>query len=701
MKSDIVKKPSQARCYKCGSVEVVQICHHCGKAICANHISKGGWSSFIFKNREYAKLMLGEEIDKGEKVAAHCEPCRKKYHLPYDRLIFVETALLIGLFSLVGGLYFQRLGLALLSGIFLAGVVLELLFNAKAYLPLFGGYVPALPLIGRVREASIEEQISGKIDLDADRTYTSKVTIAPRGRFNTVFQYTQSAHARYQQYLLKYGSQLGDSLSIHPGYAMLHGENDIELGHEAARSNRNDGVNNIISFEDELNRDRHRFLGVDPTERKNAWPITSIYWIGRIGEENGKEYELPVQLVPTFIKQGNKWGITLQIQSNPKARIDYLLEAGLPIVKSLTLRVLVSEAGEIRDVVPPASVEVEAQGRGGRAYNKIEWREVTAAQDGSHYPIFFIPLREIDHGDGVDEAVYPPETMQLSGELIIEFKGALSKLEKVSYFTPLGHLRDALQNDEPKRQEEKVDLTRTTRVDIKYKLSLDSLVGQELIVDKVELNSRSTFPDHKMIKSLADNLSKSGFYVKRIIENRPHTQKGNANIVNRYWDIIGRSYDGLYPIDFHIIVTGNEYVEGFGRTRIEINVQGKASNDQIKQEIINVKEMLEQRAKSILTSAQNGKRAAEMPLNFDNDYEVKSGSYRLRGSENGNESSNGDNQSGKGDERTVREPTPFDRLSEIRDELSRMSRGIISLQPDLDPIIGMFSRVIGEEPDER
>ena len=703
MKSKIVKRPSQARCYKCGSTEIAQICHHCGRAICTKHILDPQPGSFFFRNWEFRRLMLGEDIDNGERVAAHCEPCRKKYHLPFDRLRFVEVAFIIGLLSLVSGWYLQRLGFFLLSGIFLAGVVLELLIHANDYLSLFGGYAPPLPLIGRIRKANIEEKISGTITLDAERNYSGKVTIPPSGDLKTFFQFTQSAHARYDRYLQKYGSRLVGPVSIHPGYALLHGDNDIELGHQVARPGQRKSANNIISFEDQLDQQRHRFLAEEQSNQTNGWRIQSTYRIGRISKRNGKEFELPVQLVPTFIKQGNKWGITLQIQSNPKARIDYLLEAGPPVVKTLTLRMLVSEAGEVQDVVPPASIRVEEPGRIGQAYNEIEWREITASQGANGYPLFFIRLeKEIDHGDGADEAVFPPEKMQLSGELTLEFKGALSKLEKVTYFSPLGHPRAEKKRDDTWDKEEEVKLSRTTKVDIKFKLCLDSVIGQELVTDQANISSNSIYPDHKMIKSLADNLSKSKFYVKRIIENRPHTKKGNANIMNRYWDISGRVYDQLFPIDFHIIVTGSEYREGFGRTHIEINVQGKASNPQIRDEIVAVKDMLLQRADLILNSTKQSKTAVEMPINFDSHYEVKTGGTNLKWADSEiNQPLGDDGVSTPDKKRTIKESNPFDRLSEMRDELSRMSRGIASLQPDLDPIIGMFTRVIGEERNER
>jgi hypothetical protein len=72
------------------------------------------------------------------------------------------------------------------------------------------------------------------------------------------------------------------------------------------------------------------------------------------------------------------------------------------------------------------------------------------------------------------------------------------------------------------------------------------------------------------------------YYIKRIIENPPRSGP-RANLIRRYWDIAGRRYIGVYPIDFHIILTGEEINRGAirahsGTTRACITVQGSYAN---------------------------------------------------------------------------------------------------------------------------
>jgi hypothetical protein len=91
-----------------------------------------------------------------------------------------------------------------------------------------------------------------------------------------------------------------------------------------------------------------------------------------------------------------------------------------------------------------------------------------------------------------------------------------------------------------------------------------------------------------MVIGLTNALSEN-YYVKRVIEHPPRSG-GRADHVQRYWDIAGRRYDGVYPIEFHMVLTGEEIHRGgirpvAGTTKITIVVQGAYSNDGMKKRI--------------------------------------------------------------------------------------------------------------------
>jgi hypothetical protein len=95
---------------------------------------------------------------------------------------------------------------------------------------------------------------------------------------------------------------------------------------------------------------------------------------------------------------------------------------------------------------------------------------------------------------------------------------------------------------------------------------------------------------------LTNAISEQGYYVKRVIENPPQIG-AHANRVNRYWDIAGRKYRGVYPIDFHLIVTGEELYDGdiraqAGTTKTTLTVQGAVANPTMEGQVEGVWEQL-------------------------------------------------------------------------------------------------------------
>ena len=67
----------------------------------------------------------------------------------------------------------------------------------------------------------------------------------------------------------------------------------------------------------------------------------------------------------------------------------------------------------------------------------------------------------------------------------------------------------------------------------------------------------SLIPDDEAVIALTNAMSEEGYYVKHVIENPPRSGR-RANELQRYWDIKGRRYVGVYPVEFHIILTGEE-----------------------------------------------------------------------------------------------------------------------------------------------
>jgi hypothetical protein len=127
-------------------------------------------------------------------------------------------------------------------------------------------------------------------------------------------------------------------------------------------------------------------------------------------------------------------------------------------------------------------------------------------------------------------------------------------------------------------------------------------------------------PNHETIALLTDMLSDQGYYVKAVVENP--TQTGAGGTRRRVWDISGRRYNGVHPINFHIGLTGDEVEKDqrvSGRrssTRVRLNVSGTYANDDMEHDIVTEQAQLWDRIRATLapSSAEPSGRAPSEPI---------------------------------------------------------------------------------------
>jgi hypothetical protein len=85
-------------------------------------------------------------------------------------------------------------------------------------------------------------------------------------------------------------------------------------------------------------------------------------------------------------------------------------------------------------------------------------------------------------------------------------------------------------------------------------------------------------PNYSVIIRLTDAISKDDYYVKSVVEHAPYRDDSRADVLNRVWDVAGRFYTGVFPIDFDIHVRGEE-TQGAsgasaGKTAVQVTVKG-------------------------------------------------------------------------------------------------------------------------------
>jgi hypothetical protein len=98
-------------------------------------------------------------------------------------------------------------------------------------------------------------------------------------------------------------------------------------------------------------------------------------------------------------------------------------------------------------------------------------------------------------------------------------------------------------------------------------------------------------PDATTVAQLTNALSEANFYIQWMVENRPQTG-ATASVTHRYWDIGGRYYQGVNPVDFHLMVTGQQSsaygAAGDCQTAVSLTVKGAYVTEAMRCEIVNV-----------------------------------------------------------------------------------------------------------------
>jgi hypothetical protein len=172
---------------------------------------------------------------------------------------------------------------------------------------------------------------------------------------------------------------------------------------------------------------------------------------------------------------------------------------------------------------------------------------------------------------------------RLSGSLRATFETTLSGISGVRLHQAAG---STLQPG--------VKVTTELEVTVDFELCLRAVRYQDAeAVPEAEHLAVNTHPqvtpDAQTVANLTNKLSERGCYIKRVVENPPRGG-WRADRVNRYWDIAGRRYDGIFPVDFRIVLTGEEeYADGLhprsGSTTTQLSVYGYYVNETMSGEV--------------------------------------------------------------------------------------------------------------------
>lgn len=609
MDPKIITLAPQAQCcigFESDFEQLDKVCHHCGRALCVNHTSTPILAERQAPNPEFRYLaVLGEE----QPVAVHCPECAT--HPPG--------------WSNLGRKFFRIVGLLLGSD----------WIQKHWYL---GKLRPPVPLTPDVIGINLEEKIDGSITLDAEGVYKA-VPEVPTGELKVNFRLMPRDRATWTAYSQRYGVRVPDETTrFHAGFALLKAAGNIAA--VDLMPDAHFAQTGVVEFTGLLNQveffnppaatlapkvDQSAApVGTDPlaageptvlpspepvtataiiplaapdqpappppTARsastatqaapKNSWPGRFKYNIVR---SNKKAVPLPLRLIPTIGAGERGCSLTLALQLN--------LETGTsPDLATMRIEELTIEAPAAVSTVVAAApfATVSKFPDNGKAATKvaITWQgglELSKEQPQTRVQVCYArPLTK---------------AMSVTGKVKISGNGTLSGLKSVKLFYPWGQLRSAQPN-----------LTRKTTISINFDLSLHNVRFQETQVKTHEAVYPGPVLDTPLIEKLTTNLDAAQLYVKRVVENPGHPSKTNVQVLQRFWDIAGRSYSTAYAVDFHLALTGEHLVLpgsssdlGFvaspgsdpvtaarspkNRIKVNMTVQGVSTNPEMEQRV--------------------------------------------------------------------------------------------------------------------
>lgn len=554
MPSTSRERAPQARCYKCGSSRITHICHHCWKMGCSAHItptpSLAGWPL----SRELRGL------DMGKKPAYHCPGCA---HFASPALVVGTIGVIIALagavvllLNLPLGLIVVLLGIVIAGGSYVAG---RLKGAGQKRLP--------LPVLPRLEELSLREELSGQVILRPDGEY--QATPDPvEGRLTANLMLSKTDRRRLEGYLRRHRIPLDSDVEFCAGFLVLQGQAGISLSRNFPD----------LSIPLDGTTSGYPVFGADRHRASSSYRIDYTYHLIA-----GREVEkVPVWITPAIAPRSDQRALELQIQWVDIGRPGRHLE--LESVESLELKVPIEWGNPIGANKAVISSRKASEGgnseEGSQVLRPIEWAQLRPSQEENQRKRLDLVVQFEDKIEGWDT---------ISGRLDMVFKGTISGVERVHFYSPLGDRRVHSSATNVK-----------THVVLDFDLSLTSTRYQDvrLVPDRKVPEDRErveaiefpdVIPNDDTVIGLTNVLSEQGYYIKRVIEN-PHTSGPRANLIRRYWDIAGRHYAGVYPIDFQIILTGEEINRGrirahSGITKACVTVQGSYANPDMRNRV--------------------------------------------------------------------------------------------------------------------
>jgi hypothetical protein len=519
----IEHRAPQVRCYECGSSAVRAFCHHCWRPGCSRH---------VVTTPDWTQRLFGAEGSGPGLKKVRAAHCADHTQTPAGIWLVAGTC---GLALAVAGLFATLVTYIVGAALLVAGAatVFVVYAQVRRATVLSRATLP-LALHPKVSEVRSLERLKARITLDAHGNYQTRVNPV-QGRLSAVATFAGPDRERVRDYLRKHRLTTGQKVRYSAGFLVPQGP--VAIRELAGNRGVDVGGNDAAAI-----------VGID---RENApaacrCDITLNYTLSADPDIKAG----PFWITPSIAPESERHTLEIDIQWT-----EFGPDEGDPIeldvIELLRVRVPVGW-GRVKEISRgPATVSPGTEGEGSEWFRDIEWKQLSPSRlerQGRQFTIavqFENPIADED---------------DLSGRLEATMKGSLSGVNGIRLYNALGTSRGMSGPPSVK-----------TQVEADFTLSMASVRYQALRVvpDREDEDADhhgfpadfDAIPDDETLISLTNALAEAQFYVKRVTENPPRTG-GRADVMHRFWNIAGRSYIGVHPVDFHLVITGEEVHKG-------------------------------------------------------------------------------------------------------------------------------------------
>lgn len=602
MNTSLVQRTPTLRCHECGSEEIACVCHHCGRPLCSVHTPSGLDPKGRPRSAEFTNLGL-QGTPSGE-VGAHCRDC--DHRIPYLSWRLPVAGLVLAVLGFLTTGALPRLAPALLTGgilAILAGVALNVYYWRKRR-----RNPPPMPLFPRFSPLRLVELVDCEVETQEETGYNSRIGRA-RGSIAVTSRLGEPERAILKRYASKYRPPSEGELSFHLGFAALRGRpaiRGIGGGSGGLVQPIVGKVGSVLSLTNPEGR------------RTEEWSHTWSYEVTASREPE----DVPVGVVPYVAPESGKRTLELGLEwtgskdSEERLKAIRLVELELVVPASWGEVETLDSAPIVEDL--PCEEEAEEPRR------RLTWTELVFSKD------------EVARCEKRMKLHFAEEIgleNRIRGRAVIDFEGTVSGVTRVDLHDPLG---GPIRRDAANLR---------TRVSTSYDLDLSLLTHQEvrIVPDGKRPEDRKRHepvvfegvsPDHMTVISLVRALAVGGYYVKSVVENSPRSGT-EPDAVSRVWDLSGRRYDGIHPVEFHLVLSGEEFPagssRGVGALTTTLTAQGRYSNEHMEEQVETTWEALQERVGETLSALALGTRdprekgrgehVAEAEMDADEDLE--------------------------------------------------------------------------------